>query len=63
MERGHTPYDEQSESEQALTRRRWDRQMAEERHRLNYAAVFEADGTPYSEADESGNLLRHNRTS
>lgn len=59
METSSVPYDDQSPSEQAETRARWDAQIAETRASLNYEQQFRSEGRTYSEAAPDGTLIQH----
>lgn len=53
------PYDEQTASEQAATRRRWHSAIERTRSELNYEARFESEGSRYSTSDAEGNVVLH----
>lgn len=53
------PYDAQTPTQQAETRRKWDEQIAATRESLDYEAAFQRDGQAYSEATADGELVRH----
>ena len=56
---GDGSYDLLGEREQALVRGQWAERAAALRAGLDFAAEFEADGEPYSEADSRGNVIVH----
>lgn len=53
------PYDEQTSSEQAVTRRRWEAEIERLRSELNYEERFERDGSAFSTLDADGNVVLH----
>lgn len=56
---GDGSYDFLGEREQALVRGTWAERVTVLRAGLDLAAELEADGVPYSEADQHGNVVVH----
>ena len=53
---GH--YDDLNSREQAIVRAEWAERTEQRRQSLNLAAVFAAEGRPYIDLDDEGNVVR-----
>lgn len=50
-------YDDLTPSEQEKVREQWEKQIPQRISELNYEEKFKAEGRPWSEADDQGNVV------
>ena len=55
---GEAYYDDLGAHEQAIVRAEWSERMSRHLRGLNFAEQFEAEGRPYVELDENGDVAR-----
>ena len=55
---GEAHYDDLGAHEQAIVRSEWSERMRRQLRGLNFAEQFEAEGRPYVELDDNGDVVR-----
>lgn len=58
MPSGEAHHDDLGAREQAIVRSEWSGRMRRQLRRLNFAEQFEAEGRPYVELDDNGDVVR-----